>query len=150
MFQRKLQQYMGSTQFELGGDVGAVVFNCSDADTEVACDLTAGFVFRDQLQHASFGRGQGIKTWFASYERSGPAASGDQVRREFWTNEVAAGRYGANALDDIIRRTLLQHVAFCARIHSLVENVFVLVHGQKDDLNHQPLFACPPRHLYTV
>ena len=55
MVEGEFEERMCAAQFELGGDVGAMVFDGAGADEEFGGDFAAGFVLGDELVDASFG-----------------------------------------------------------------------------------------------
>ena len=55
MLDGELEERVAPAQFQVEGDVVAVVFDGPDADVERAGDLTAGSTLRDQLQDAPLG-----------------------------------------------------------------------------------------------
>ncbi len=55
MLHRELEQRVAAAQFQLEGDVVAVMLDRADADVQQRRDLAAGLPFGNQLQDATFG-----------------------------------------------------------------------------------------------
>jgi hypothetical protein len=60
--ERKLHEGMSTVQAKFLADIGAVSFDRSWARVEFLGDVPARFVFRNQLEHASFGRRERVQS----------------------------------------------------------------------------------------
>jgi hypothetical protein len=112
MFEREFEQGVVPFQFEFLADAGAVVFDGADAEAELVGDLLIRLVFGNQLEHAPFDGGQLGQPWLLGGQPGGAAAAIEQERSELRADIFLTGGHGANAMDDLGQRAVLEDVAF--------------------------------------
>jgi len=156
MFEREFEQGVMAFEFEFLADAGAVVFDGADAEAEFVGDLLARFIFGDQFQHAPFDGAERGDLWFPGGQLRGAATAVEQEAGELRADLLLPGGHCANALDGLGQGAVFDNVTFHVQIERAVEEVFVLVHGQKDDHHLQARFAdgagdfktLPSRHIH--
>lgn len=150
MLHRELEQRVAATQFQLEGDVVAVMFDGADTDVEQRRDLAAGLPFGNQLQDAALGRRELREGRLLLRQRRGAPASPDEKGREGGADIFLSGRHHLDAVDDLRGGTVLHHITLDPQVERGVQIVFVLVHRQQDDRHGEPLLADGTRHGKAV
>src|SRR5262245_14070187 len=94
-------------------------------------DLSAGLPVGDQLEDAALGGGEVGERRFLLRQFGSTPATANEKRRERWADVFLTGRDRLDALNDLGRGAVLQHVSVDAEVERGIEVMFVLVHRQQ-------------------
>src|SRR5215470_3109139 len=112
MGQGKLDQGEIPLEFQFAADVGSVGLNRAVAYEELAGDVFAGLVLRDQLQYSALHRGQRRQAGFLAGQSIGPRSALEKQAGYLRAYEGLAPRSRFDASDDVGCGAVFQDITF--------------------------------------